>query len=96
MTVKLFNNQLILEVPKYTEYICFRRMPKIIDFCLQFSFGRKYILTEGESIYITLSVHDIDKWYTTTSIEDGDNHYDATDALLQHIQQQEPQAYEYW
>lgn len=94
MTVNLFNNQLVLEVPLGTNFICFKRMPEIIAFCLQFSYDRTYVLTDKDSTYVTLYIRGTE-WYITSG-DLNTNHYDATDALLQLIQQQEPQAYEYW
>lgn len=92
MTVNLFNNQLILEVPATIDYISFKRMDEISAFCWQFPYAHSFMLTDSNSTYFSLSVEN-PKWYTTDGALDSD-HYDATDQLLQLIQQ--PQTYEYW
>ncbi len=95
MTVSLFDNQFSLEVPTQILFICFTRTPEIIEFCLQFSYDRTYVLTDKDSAYVTLNVSN-NKWYTTDTLTANDfDHYDATKALLQFIHNQ-PKAYEYW
>lgn len=91
MTVKLFKNQLVLEVPEDTKWITFKRMPETVNFCLPFSTNeRMYILTDSTSIYFSWSIK-YAKWYTDTM---HDHSFNATDQLLQLIQQS--QTYECW
>ncbi len=98
MTVSLFDDQLVLEVPNNVNYICFKRIPEVIEFCLQFPYDRMDILTDSDSTYVTLSLLKNNIWYTTSSLTDHDtDHFDVTDALLPLIhQQQSLKAYEYW
>lgn len=95
MTVSLFDNQLVLEVPEYTEYLTFLRTEEAIEFCKQFNYRNHYILQESKGYpYISICCNS-DTFYNTSYIHD--ECYDISDIFYDFIlQKSKQQTYEYW
>ncbi len=90
MTVSLFNDQLILEVPEDTRWITFKQTPKTAAFCVEF-YEYKDMITNNHYPYFSLYLESL-AWFITS--EPHDHCYIATEELLKFLHQS--QAYEYW